>query len=334
MRIATVQFAPELGQTEENILQAENILSASPPHDVDLLVLPELAFTGYNHTVESILPHLELPDTGISTRWAKSAAAKYNCIVSVGYPELATQCEGQVVANPAGTPTAYNSLVTVSPAGKILANYRKFHLYYTDASWASEGPDGFMVRDLPLPSMTKLDNNGKIQESVRAAFGICMDINPYQFTAPQDAYEFCVHAINGGADMLVLSMAWLSALSSEDLKGEHRGDWDMDTWACWLARLLPFIEAEKEVIVIFADRCGEEPGENPFEKDTEGVRYAGTSWVGKIGRGDVGIWRMLGRGEEGLLLADTSKAYEREFRAWRPMKGEGYYGTPTPEDQG
>ena len=46
MRIACLQFSPELGKTAENVARANVILEAASPQDIDLLVLPELAFTG------------------------------------------------------------------------------------------------------------------------------------------------------------------------------------------------------------------------------------------------------------------------------------------------
>ena len=46
MRIACLQFNPELGKLPENIARANALLQAAPPKDVDILVLPELAFTG------------------------------------------------------------------------------------------------------------------------------------------------------------------------------------------------------------------------------------------------------------------------------------------------
>ena len=51
MKIACLQFAPELGQVEKNIEKANSILSSTPhlQHRGDQpvwLVLPELAFSG------------------------------------------------------------------------------------------------------------------------------------------------------------------------------------------------------------------------------------------------------------------------------------------------
>ena len=46
MRIACLQFNAELGKLPENITHADTLLQAASPQDIDLLVLPELAFTG------------------------------------------------------------------------------------------------------------------------------------------------------------------------------------------------------------------------------------------------------------------------------------------------
>lgn len=46
MRIACLQFNPELGRLSENIARANALLEAASPQNIDLLVLPELAFTG------------------------------------------------------------------------------------------------------------------------------------------------------------------------------------------------------------------------------------------------------------------------------------------------
>ena len=47
MRVACLQFAPEVGKVQENLARADNILSGTQlPSDLDWLVLPELAFTG------------------------------------------------------------------------------------------------------------------------------------------------------------------------------------------------------------------------------------------------------------------------------------------------
>lgn len=46
MRIACLQFAPRLGDVDNNLTRADAVLSKACPEELDLLVLPELAFTG------------------------------------------------------------------------------------------------------------------------------------------------------------------------------------------------------------------------------------------------------------------------------------------------
>lgn len=49
MRIACLQFAPQVGDINNNLNRADSVLSKADPDDLeglDLLVLPELAFSG------------------------------------------------------------------------------------------------------------------------------------------------------------------------------------------------------------------------------------------------------------------------------------------------
>jgi hypothetical protein len=57
------------------------------------------------------------------------------------------------------SPEYYNSAITVNREGETIANYRKSFLYYTDETWALEGPDGFF--------------DGHIEGLGNVAMGIC-----------------------------------------------------------------------------------------------------------------------------------------------------------------
>lgn len=100
-------------------------------------------------------------------------------------------------------------------------------------------------------------------------------------------------------------MAWLTRLDTSELLA-HAGEPDLDTLSYWVGRLKPLVEAEKEVIAVFGNRCGQEAGKNPLGVE-EGVRYAGSSWIGKVGNGVAKIWEIMGRAEEGVMVADTEK---------------------------
>jgi protein N-terminal amidase len=221
--------------------------------------------------------------------------------VAVGYPEAAEEGNYNTIFDrhitaEAGT-VAYNSLVFVNSAGDVVAHYRKSFLYYTDETWAQEG-QGFWAGVLPI---------GGGGQQVKAAAGICMDINPYRFESPWTAYEFANHAREARAKVVVVSMAWLTRLNADEVAGQTTEP-DQDTISYWVGRLSPLFGpqgAEAEVIVICANRAGEE-GSDPRIGE---VRYAGSSCVMGITKGQkVRIWDILGRAQEGVLLVDTESA--------------------------
>jgi len=279
MRIACLQFAPVLGDVDNNLTRAEAVLSKANPQNLDILVLPELAFTGYNFkSLEHISPFLEPSVSGISSLWARTTALKYNCYVTVGYPEKV-----DITPHWPASPEYYNSAITVNGEGETVSNYRKTFLYYTDETWALESPDGF--HDAEFESL-----------GCNVVIGICMDLNPYKFETPFSAWEFAFHVLHRQANLVILSMAWLTR---EDARSYSRmpKDPDMETLSYWLARLEPLIRAETEgeIIVVFANRCG-------IEDDAV---YAGTSAVLGIESGEVKVYGILGRGERELLVVDT-----------------------------
>ncbi|KAI9049211.1 hypothetical protein LZ554_007058 [Drepanopeziza brunnea f. sp. 'monogermtubi'] len=280
MRIACLQFSPQVGDIDNNLNRADSVLSRANPQDLDLLVLPELAFTGYNfHSLQHISPYLEPTTSGITSLWARTTALKYNCIVTAGYPE-------KVDLSPKwpASPEYYNSAITVNADGETIANYRKSFLFYTDETWALEGCDGFFYGDI--------DGLGVV------AMGICMDLNPYKFQAAWTDWEFAHHVLHREANLIILSMAWMTREEGRSFSRTPKEP-DMETLSYWLSRLEPIIrnEGEEEIIAVFANRTG-------IEGD---VVYAGTSAVLGIQDGEVSVYGILGRGENQLLVVDTSQ---------------------------
>ncbi|APA08298.1 hypothetical protein SS1G_13215 [Sclerotinia sclerotiorum 1980 UF-70] len=279
MRIACLQFAPQVGDVDNNFKKADAILSKADPEDIDLLVLPEMAFSGYNFTsLGHITPYLEPSTSGVTSAWARTIALKHNCIVTVGYPEKVDH-----FSRVSARPEYYNSAVTVNKEGEPIVNYRKSFLYYTDETWAHEG-SGFFSGEI--------DGLGKV------AMGICMDLNPYKFEAPWSTCEFASHVLEKKANLVIVSMAWLTREDQISF-GLLAKEPDMKTISYWITRLEPIIRAEtdEEIIIVLANRCG-----------TEGeATYAGTSAVLGIRDGEVSVYGILGRGEEELLVVDTDE---------------------------
>lgn len=304
MRIGCLQFAPQLGDLDNNLNRADKILNKANPEDLDLLVLPELAFTGYNfQSLRDISPFLEPTGAGITSVWARTTALKYNTKLVVGYPEKV-----DVAHRWPTSPEYFNSAIIVDQNGDTIGHYRKTHLYYTDETWALEG-SGFY--------------KGHIPDLGNVAMGICMDINPYRFEAPWHAMEFAFHVLEMEANLVILSMAWLTR---EDLEvwSTKSQDACMETLTYWVTRMEPLIraESEEEIIVVFCNRTGVE----------DDAVYAGTSAVIGIQNGEVTVYGMLGRGQKELLIVDTEKPGFAKL-VYRPEEEEKAADAPGAEPQ-
>ncbi|KAI8049246.1 carbon-nitrogen hydrolase [Syncephalis plumigaleata] len=141
MHIVSCQFNPLFKEPERNRAYATQLLADLQPEHVDILLLPEMAFTGCN--------------TGPSVQWAQQQARRLHCFVIVGYPER--------VNMPDGSPIYYNSACIVDRQGQLVHTYRKAYLYTTDLNWACWSDTGFTT--------VLLDGIGEV------GIGICMDLN-------------------------------------------------------------------------------------------------------------------------------------------------------------
>ncbi|KAF2434892.1 carbon-nitrogen hydrolase [Tothia fuscella] len=310
MRIACLQFAPQLGKIQQNMERANRLIENSAElHTASdgrplWLNLPEMSFTGYNfQSLEEITPFLEPTCEGPSTIWAKGTARRYGIFVTVGYPETVPHLSPQPldIEQP---PQNYNSTVTVSPSGQIVATYRKRFLYYTDETWALEGdgktsPSGFFAGALgPLGNVS---------------MGICMDINPYKFLSDWSSYEFASHVLQARTPLVVVNMAWLTRLTPQELT-ELPLRPDEETFTYWIGRFQPLLEANVRmgedvgpIVVVCANRCGIEGS----------ACYAGTSSVFMVEDGKVSIFDVLGKLEEKCMVIDLNRPakFELERRA-------------------
>jgi len=267
MRIGCLQINPRIGHLAQNVAQAEAALAGlAPPWD--LLVLPELAFTGYNfRSLQHILPWLEDAEHGPSLTWARAAARRLRTSVIVGFPQLAR--DG----------TRFNSAGFVPrEEGRQPLIYNKSHLYYTDERWAAEGRDGFAMLEVEVAGSPK---------PCKVAMGICMDLNPLAFRAPWDLYELATHALHMDCHVLVIPMAW-------NADKEVEAEADLSTVQYWASRLHPLIHDPKVRYVVCANRCGVE----------DDVTYAGSTCVLRVGAGKITAMGMMGAKAVGPLMVE------------------------------
>lgn len=95
-----------------------------------------------------------------------------------------------------------------------------------------------------------------------------MDLNPYQFKAPFDAYEFANFHLQQRTKILLCSMAWLSSDVEDEEDYDDRED---SVIRYWCNRLLPLIINDNlndnngrnngnNILVVMCNRTGTEDG--------------------------------------------------------------------------
>ncbi|KAK6461744.1 carbon-nitrogen hydrolase [Scheffersomyces coipomensis] len=253
LKVACLQYNPRIGQIESNIVKVKQLLSKAIKRDhldeksIDMIVLPELAITGYNfknkQEIESSLNNLDAL-SGQSIKFGQELSQLYQCFIVMGYPELKNQ-------------KIYNSCLLISPQGSILHNYRKSFLYETDEVWGcNENPErGFKSLDIILDREYYLQRDTtKIYPKVRVNFGICMDLNPYKFEAPFNAFEFSLSCYQQLSKLIICPMAWLSPQSPSitketgGLKIENDSEPDTSTVNYWILRFFPFLNHKNSIL--------------------------------------------------------------------------------------
>ncbi|RLV95755.1 amidase [Spathaspora sp. JA1] len=274
LTVALVQFNPIIGRTQQNISKINQLLKTITT-PVDLVVLPELAITGYNFSSpNTIAPYLESSSVvdkyGPSLTFASELSKTHNCFTVIGYPETSSNL-------------TYNSCAMFNRNGQLIHNYRKTFLYETDEIWGAnenkhKGFQGIEV-DFGENSSTKVN------------FGICMDLNPYQFKAPFNDYEFSSSCYNQRSQLIICPMAWLSPKSPSIIKSIELADRvelattlklpnlpNQETINYWILRFFPYISHKysfmpkwfsKPVNVLCCNRVGVE----------EDIVYGGSSSI-------------------------------------------------------
>jgi predicted amidohydrolase len=128
--IGFCQYAPVRGDVAANIERIEALLAGAR---ADLLVLPELANSGYMYASPAHLaPHSEPGDgSGPFLSAVRSLARRSGALIVAGFAEAAGS-------------TLYNSAAAVSEDG-VMAVYRKTHLFFNEKDLFSPGDTGFFV---------------------------------------------------------------------------------------------------------------------------------------------------------------------------------------------
>ena len=136
MRIAVAQYAPVVGDVAANRAAAVQWTQRAADAGVDLLVLPELASSGYVFASEAeAAASAEDGRAGelVEALTEVCAGSRLHCVAGIN------ERDGDV---------RHNSAVLLGPGGHI-ATYRKLHLFNDEKSWFEPGA-GLPVVDLPF----------------------------------------------------------------------------------------------------------------------------------------------------------------------------------------
>lgn len=134
MKIGYVQSAPRLNELHNNIAELQKLISQGK--QADLLVLPELANSGYNfrNRTEAFACSEEVGNGRFHDFISETASLNKQVIIT-GINERA------------GT-KLYNSAVMYDRKGKLAGHYRKLHLFMHEKDFFEPGNTGLPVFDI------------------------------------------------------------------------------------------------------------------------------------------------------------------------------------------
>jgi predicted amidohydrolase len=165
--IACLQMEPKVGDVAGNVARSLELIDEAAARGADLVVLPELANSGYVFASRAEAFDLaeEVPDGPTTAAWAERARAH-------GLHIVAGICERDGA-------NLYNSAVVIAPEGPI-GTFRKVHLWNEENLWFEPGDLGFPVFHTAIG---------------RIGVGICYDgwfPETYRLAALQGADIVCV----------------------------------------------------------------------------------------------------------------------------------------------
>ncbi len=143
-RVAAIQYDPTLGEKEKNVTDLLRLVEEAASNGARLIVLPEMATTGYCwESRNEIALYVETVPGPTTDRFAQ-LAYQHECFIAISFPEV-----------DATTNVYYNCMVLIGPQG-IIGTYRKIHSYMSEPRWARDGDLGIPVWDTPLGRLAGL----------------------------------------------------------------------------------------------------------------------------------------------------------------------------------
>lgn len=137
VKIACIQMEPAVGEAEANVQSSNRLIGEAADHGANLVVLPELANSGYVFKTreEAFALSEQVPGGSACDAWA-TLAAKRELHIVAGICER----DGDVL---------YNSSVLFGPKGYI-GTFRKIHLWNEENLFFEPGNLGYPVFKTPI----------------------------------------------------------------------------------------------------------------------------------------------------------------------------------------
>ena len=185
LRVAAIQFAPAFGQKMANLRKLATLVKQAAEGGAKLIVLPELATTGYSFLSRQQAEGLAEPlsDEGFTYQTMKALASSLKVHIAWG------QVEKDVSAN-----KLYNSQALITPDG-LCEKVAKLNLWGSDWTWADEGRS-----NPPVVKCTFQVGEESIVKKVGLL--ICRDVRDKLDDKWKSFYE------KGDADLVAFSSNW------------------------------------------------------------------------------------------------------------------------------
>jgi len=171
---SAVQYEPAFSLKKENLRALAALTGQAAGAGARLVVLPEMAATGYMFRDARELGAVAETIPGPTTEFLGGLARRWGIYLVVGLPEVEPS-----------TGALYNACALLGPTGNMLAKYRKTHLFYAETHWCSPG-------NLPIPVIDT--------EIGRLSMMICMDA---------EFFEVARVAALRGTDVMALPANWV-----------------------------------------------------------------------------------------------------------------------------
>lgn len=137
LQVSCIQFEPVIGEVERNVARSCDLIRAAAASGSRLIVLPELANSGYVfEAMEEAASLAEPVPDGPSSRAWGALAAELGVVIVAGIAERAGDA-------------LFNAAVVLGPEG-FVGTYRKSHLWHRENLFFRKGDLGFPVFDTAL----------------------------------------------------------------------------------------------------------------------------------------------------------------------------------------